>query len=90
MRSILTENRGYFNPHDWSKEVKSGGMVKHLVMRKGASVVMTVNHTKKEYKEDSYIDCIQTSCHDNQIVKVIWVVFQNEKVGHCDDEVFTE
>jgi cobalamin biosynthesis protein CbiG len=40
----ITENKGYFNPC----KVKSGGMVKNLVIWKGAAVVMTVNHSKKE------------------------------------------
>jgi ATP-dependent exoDNAse (exonuclease V) alpha subunit len=63
-------------------------MVKNLVIRKGAPVVMTVNHSKKEYKEDGlvngakgYIDYIQTSRHDRQTVKIIWVVFRNGKIG---------
>jgi hypothetical protein len=44
----ITENKGYFNPRNWLKEVKSGGMVNNLVIWKGAAVVMTVNHSKKE------------------------------------------
>ena len=66
----------------------SGQMVKKLTFTKGALVVMTLNHNRKEYKEDGlvngakgYIDYIQTSENDPQNVKVIWAVFRNKKSG---------
>ena len=64
------------------------GMIKNLIIREGAPVMITNNHKTARYKEDGivngakgYIDYIQMSKKNPDIVDIIWVVFQNEEVG---------
>ena len=67
---------------------RKGQMMKNLVMRVGAPVAITTNHTVKRYKEDGltngaygYIDFIQHSDDDEDMVEIIWVRFRDERVG---------
>ena len=67
---------------------KTHGMMKNLIIREGAPVILTVNHKKPQYKEDGivngakgWINFIQTSEENPEKVKIIWVVFKNEDVG---------
>ena len=57
-------------------------------MKIGAPVVVTVNHSKKKYREDGimngargYVQSIQVSKKDPNLVEIIWVVFHNESIG---------
>ena len=67
---------------------KTKGMMKNLIIQQGAPVMITINHKTTRYKEDGivngakgYIDYIQMSQKNPDIVEVIWVVFQNEDIG---------
>ncbi|NRA06503.1 MAG: AAA family ATPase, partial [Nitrosopumilus sp.] len=67
---------------------KMHGMMKNLIIREGAPVMITTNHKTTRYKEDGivngakgYIDYIQRSRENPDIVEIIWIVFQNEEVG---------
>ena len=67
---------------------KTNGMMKNLIIREGAPVMITTNHKTARYKEDGivngakgYIDHIQMSKKNPDVVDVIWVVFQNEDIG---------
>ena len=85
----MTQKKGYVGLNeDISHLVKTKKMVKKLVIRRYAPVVLTVNHTKKEFKEDGlvngakgYIDYIKTSEDDPTKVKVIWVDFRDQRIG---------
>jgi hypothetical protein len=79
-------------PDTVSYDVRStkakGGMVKNLIIREGAPVMVTDNHKTARYKEDGivnsamgYIDHIQTSRENPDLVELIWVVFQNREIG---------
>ena len=67
---------------------KTGNLLKELRLKIGAPVVITVNHSKKKYREDGimngargYVQSIQVSKKDPNIVEIIWVVFHNESIG---------
>ena len=64
------------------------GMVKNLIIRVGAPVMITTNHSVKRYKEDGitngavgFIDFIQVSDKDDDLVEIIWVKFKDKRVG---------
>ena len=64
------------------------GMMKKLIIREGATVMITTNHQVPRYKEDGltngafgYIDFIQVSKKDPEVVDIIWVVFRDKRVG---------
>ena len=64
-------------------------MVKNLIIREGAPVMLITNDKKTRYKEDGivngatgYIDYIQTAEGNSEIVDIIWVVFKNKDVGN--------
>ena len=65
---------------------KTGNLPTTLKLKVGAPVVITSNHPKAKYKEDGivngargYVQAVQTS--ENDKVDIIWVVFNNEKIG---------
>ena len=67
---------------------KTNGMMKNLIIREGAPVMITNNHKTARYKEDGivngakgYIDYIQMSKKNPDVVEIIWVVFQHEDIG---------
>ena len=67
---------------------KTGNLPKKLILKVGAPVVVTSNHSKAKYREDGivngargYVQAIQTSKENIENVEVIWVVFNNEKMG---------
>ena len=67
---------------------KTQGMMRNLIIREGAPVMMTSNHKTSRYKEDGlvngaqgYIDYIQRSKENPDIVEIIWVVFQHQDIG---------
>ena len=67
---------------------KTQGMMRNLIIREGAPVMMTSNHKTARYKEDGlvngaqgYIDYIQRSKENPDIVEIIWVVFQHQDIG---------
>ena len=64
------------------------GMMKNLIIREGAPVMITTNHSVSRFKEDGltngafgYIDFIQLSDKDPEVVDIIWVVFRDARVG---------
>ena len=66
----------------------SHGMMTNLIIRKGAPIMMTLNHTVAEYKEDGlcnglcgYIDFIQVNPQDPEQVDIIWMVPKSKNVG---------
>ena len=57
-------------------------------MKIGAPVVITANHPKKKYREDGlvnsargYVQAVQVDKSNPEKVDVIWVVFNDERVG---------
>ena len=67
---------------------KTHGMMKNLIIREGAPVMITTNHQVPRFKEDGltngafgYIDFIQVSKKDPDVVDIIWVVFRDKRVG---------
>ena len=67
---------------------KNHSMMKNLIIREGAPVMITVNHKIARYKEDGivngakgFIDYIQWSKKNPESVEIIWVVFQHEDIG---------
>ena len=106
LRSLLPKAKEYTALSDDNKPINSkyniplpdsvsynekGKMFKNLIIREGAPVVITTNHSVKRFKEDGitngnygWIDFIQTDDEDEDIVKVIWVRFRDKRVGkHC-------
>ena len=84
----VTNLKKFVPPPESVSYSKSHGMMKNLILREGAPVVVTVNHKKAKYKEDGivngakgYIDHIQTSKENNEEVEIVWVVFTNEDIG---------
>lgn len=67
---------------------RTGNLISELFLKIKAPVVLTVNHQKLKYREDGivngargFVHSIQTSKKDPEKVEVIWVVFNNEKIG---------
>ena len=67
---------------------KTGNLPRKLILKEGAPVVITSNHSKAKYREDGivngargFIQAIQTSKETPEKVTVIWIVFNNEKMG---------
>ena len=77
-------------PGTTSKRKHKGRTVLHtnLIIREGAPVMLTCNNPTPRYKEEGltngafgYIDFIQVSKQDPEVVEIIWVVFNHERVG---------
>ena len=84
----ITNRKHHIPLPDTVSYSKSHGMMKNLIIREGAPVMITTNHKTARYKEDGivngakgYIDYIQRSEENPDIVEAIWVVFQHEDVG---------
>ena len=67
---------------------KTGNLEFELKLKVGAPVVITTNHDKQIYRDDGimngargYVSAIQVSKDNPDKVDIIWVVFNNEKVG---------
>ena len=67
---------------------KTGNLPRKLILKVGAPVVITSNHSKAKYREDGivngargFVQAIQTSKENIENVEVVWVVFNNEKMG---------
>ena len=67
---------------------KTGNLQTELILRVGAPVVITSNHSKQKYREDGivngargFIQAIQVSKENSEKVEVIWIVFNNSNVG---------
>jgi hypothetical protein len=67
---------------------KTGNLPTMLKLKVGAPVVITSNHPKAKYKEDGivngargFVQAAQTSEDNPDKVEIIWVVFNNEKIG---------
>ena len=67
---------------------KTKGLMLNLIIREGAPVTITTNHSTARYREDGimngaggFIDYIQTSKKDPELVEIIWVKFHNSTVG---------
>ena len=67
---------------------KTGNLETELVLKVGAPVVITSNHSKQKYKDDGimnaargYVQAITVSKNDPEKVEIIWVVFKHESIG---------
>ena len=67
---------------------KTGNLETQLRLKVGAPVVITVNHSKRKYREDGiingsrgYVSAIQVSKSDPKKVDIVWVVFNDPKIG---------
>ena len=67
---------------------QTGQLPPKLVIKKGAPIVITSNHSKAVYKEDGimngargYIAHIQTHDDDPEDVEIIWIIFNNKENG---------
>ena len=67
---------------------KTGNLPTTLKLKVGAPVVITSNHSKAKYREDGivngargYVQAVQTSEDNSDKVEIIWVIFNNEKIG---------
>ena len=67
---------------------KTGNLPTTLKLKVGAPVVITSNHSRAKYREDGivngargYVQAVQISEIDSDQVEIIWVVFNNEKIG---------
>ena len=67
---------------------KTGNLETVLKLKVGAPVVITSNHSKRKYREDGltngargFVHAIQTSNDDPEKVEVVWVIFNDPKVG---------
>ena len=67
---------------------RTGNLQKCLKLRVGAPVVITSNHSKQKYREDGlvngargFVQAIQCSKDDQNLVEIIWIVFHDESVG---------
>jgi len=88
MGDQITNRKSHIPLPDTVSYSKTHGMMKNLIIREGAPVMITTNHKTARYKEDGivngakgYIDYIQRSEENPDIVEAIWVVFQHEDVG---------
>ena len=79
---IETNYQRVYNPG------KTGNLETVLKLKVGAPVVITSNHSKRKYREDGltngargFVHCIQTSKDDPEKVEVVWVIFNDPKVG---------
>ena len=68
---------------------KTGNLPRKLILKEGAPVVITSNHSKAKYREDGilngargFVQAIQTSKDNPDRVEVIWKVFNNDKMGN--------
>ena len=67
---------------------KTGNLETELVLKIGAPVVITSNHSKQKYREDGivngargYVKAITVSKDNPEKVDLIWVVFNRESIG---------
>ena len=67
---------------------KTGNLETELVLKIGAPVVITSNHSKQKYREDGivngargYVKAITVSKDNPEKVYLIWVVFNRESIG---------
>ena len=67
---------------------KTGNLPKKLILKVGAPVVITSNHSKAKFREDGivngargFVQAIQISKENPENVAAVWVVFNNEKMG---------
>ena len=65
-----------------------GQLSASLLLKKHAPVVITSNHSEAKYRQDGvnngargYVDSIQTNPDDPNMVDVVWVVFNDKKIG---------
>ena len=81
-------NRSGPVPAELNSYNEKGGLMRNLIIRRGAPVMMISNHTKSQYKEDGlcngltgFIDYIQVDEKDPTKVNIIWMVPKNKNVG---------
>ena len=67
---------------------KTGNLETELILKIGAPVVITSNHSKQKYREDGivngargYVQSIMVSKEDPEKVDLIWIVFNRETIG---------
>ena len=66
----------------------TGNLSTELIVKVGAPVVITTNHSKIKYREDGivngargFVQSVQVSNQGPEKVEIIWVVFNKESVG---------
>ena len=66
----------------------TGNLQTELIIKVGAPVFITTNHTKLKYREDGivngargFVQSIQMTKQDPNKVEIIWIVFNKESVG---------
>ena len=84
----VTNRKNHIPIPDTVSYSKSYGMMKNLIIREGAPVMITTNHKTARYKEDGIVNgakghivYIETSKGNPDLVEIIWVVFQNQEIG---------
>ena len=87
-RVINLPNRPRFTEKVQLNMSKTGNLPTMLRVKIGAPVVITSNHPKAKFREDGivngargYVQAVQTSKDENCQVEIIWIVFNNEKIG---------
>ena len=67
---------------------KTGQLQREIVFKKGAPVMITSNHSEQKYKNNGivngargFIDSIQSSKDDPEVAEIIWVKFNDPKIG---------
>ena len=87
-RALNLPNAPRISEKDQQDLNKTGNLPKSLKLKVGAPIVVTSNHSKAKYREDGivngargYVQALQISKENDEIVDVVWVVFNNEKMG---------
>ena len=67
---------------------KTANLETELVLKVGAPVTLTINHSKQKYREDGitngargYVQSIQLSKEDSKLVDIVWIVLNREEAG---------
>ena len=67
---------------------KTGNLQAELILKVGAPIIITKNHSKQRFREDGicngargYVQAIQCSKNDPDKVEIVWIVLHNENMG---------
>ena len=67
---------------------QTGGLEYKIMLKVGAPIVITSNHTQSKYKEDGivngakgFVDSIQVSRSDPEKIEAVWIIFKDSNVG---------
>jgi ATP-dependent exoDNAse (exonuclease V) alpha subunit len=89
--SAVDRSTNISSPPELSDKINytnTGNLAKSLIIKVGAPIILTVNHSKAKYREDGivnsargYVDSFQMESGNETEVKAIWIVFQNKDIG---------